>query len=234
MALSGPDAVRAVMGEARCLLLDFDGPVCDIFAGLPASTVAASLRATLEEAGAKLPAQARATDDPLEVFRLSASLGDELNQLALRALMDLEVKAAGTARPTPGAADLMERAHDKGLLVAIVSNNSVAAVTAFLDREGFGGLVQYVSARAAADPSLMKPSPYLLEQALSHLDAEPSSALLVGDSVTDVEASKLAGVVAVGFANRPGKLDRLGDAGADLLVTSIEELADALTKPGRA
>ncbi|MEU6787235.1 HAD-IA family hydrolase [Nonomuraea angiospora] len=193
MAHSGPDAARAVMGEARCLLLDFDGPVCGIFAGLPPSTVAATLRTTLEEAGEKLPAQARATDDPLEVFRLSASLGDELNQLALRALMDLEVKAGGTARLTPGAADLMERAHDKGLSVAIVSNNSVAAVTSFLDREGLGGLVQYVSARAAADPSLMKPSPYLLEQALSHLDAEPSSALLVGDSVTDVEASKLAG-----------------------------------------
>lgn len=39
MARSGPDAVRAVMGEARCLLLDFDGPVCDIFEGLPGAVL---------------------------------------------------------------------------------------------------------------------------------------------------------------------------------------------------
>lgn len=231
MARSGPEAVRAVMRQAQCLLLDFDGPVCDIFAGLPAPTVADSLRATLEAAGAQLPPEARDTNDPLEVFRLSTSLGDDLNRLALRALTELEVKAAATARPTTGAADLMDRARDKGMPVAIVSNNSVAGVTAFLDREGLGGLVEYVSARASADPSLMKPSPHLLDQALMRFGAEPSSALLVGDSVTDVEASKIAGVVAVGYANRPGKVKRLGDAGADLIVTSIEELADALAEP---
>lgn len=139
------------------------------------------------------------------------------------------MKAAGTARLTRGAAQLMERAVGKGLPVAIVSNNSVAAVTAFLDREGLGELVEFISARSSADPSLMKPNTYLIDQALTRLAAEPSSALLVGDSVTDIEASKLAGVVAVGYANRPGKVNRLGDVGADLIVTDMQELANALT-----
>jgi HAD superfamily hydrolase (TIGR01549 family) len=162
------------------------------------------------------------------VFRLSASLGEDLNQLALRTLTEFEVKATATARPTRGAADLMDQARGRDLPVAIVSNNSVAAVSAFLKREGLGGLVQYISARAEADPSLMKPNPHLLDQALIRLNAESSSALLVGDSVTDVQASKRAGVVAVGYANRPGKVERLGSAGADLIVTSMEDLANAL------
>ncbi|MFI6840280.1 HAD family hydrolase [Nonomuraea africana] len=199
------------------------------FAGLPAPTVAARLRATLEAAGARLSPEALATDDPLEVFRSSAALGDDLNQLALRTLMELEMKAAGTARLTPGATDLMQRARGKGMSVGIVSNNSVAAVTTFLDREGLSGQADYISARSAADPALMKPNPHLLHQALRHLSADPSSALLVGDSVTDVEASKLAGVVAVGYANKPVKVARLGAAGAALIVTSIEDLANALT-----
>jgi HAD superfamily hydrolase (TIGR01549 family) len=228
MARSGTEAVRAVMSEARCLLLDFDGPICDIFAGLPAPTVAASLRVVLEEAGAQLPPEARATDDPLEVFRLSASLSGDLNQLALRTLRDLEVQAAETARPTAGTAELMERAHDKGIPVAIVSNNSVAAVSAFLKREGLGGLVEYVSARTEADPSLLKPNPHLLVQALAYIGTEPSFAVLIGDSTTDVEASKRAGVVAVGYANRPGKIQRLGEAGANVIVASMELLADTL------
>lgn len=228
MTLSDAATVRAVVGQARCLLLDFDGPVCEIFAGLPAPTVAASLRATLEETGAVLPAEARLTNDPLEVFRLSASISDELNRLALNVLTDLEVKAIGSARLTPGAARLMETARKRAMRLAIVSNNSVAAVTAFLEREGLSDLVEYTSARAVADPSLMKPNPHLLRQALTQLHVESSSALLVGDSVTDIEASKLAGVVAVGYANRPGKIERLGAAGADLVVQSMEELADAL------
>ncbi|MGW3347779.1 HAD family hydrolase [Nonomuraea rubra] len=228
MARSGTEAVRAVMSEARCLLLDFDGPVCEVFAGLPAPAVADSLRVALRKAGGQLPPEAHRTDDPLEVFRLSASLGKDLNQLALTTLRDLEVKAAGTARPTPGVADLMEQARSIDLPVAIVSNNSVAAVSAFLAREELSGLVKHISARTEADPSLMKPNPHLLDQALIRLNAEPSSALLVGDSVTDIEASRRAGVVAVGYANRPEKVERLGNAGADLIVTSIEDLADAL------
>ncbi|MFB9534501.1 HAD family hydrolase [Nonomuraea roseola] len=216
------------MSKAQCLLLDFDGPVCDIFAGLPAPTVAARLRATLEGAGAVVPLEVQATDDPLEVFRFSGGLSGDLNELALSALTRLETEAAGTARLTPGAADLMTRARNRGLPIAIVSNNSVSAVEAFLDREGLAAQIAYISARSAVDPSLMKPNPHLLDQALSHLGADPSASLLVGDSVTDVEASKLAGVVAVGYANRPGKVERLGAVGADLIVTSMVELADAL------
>ncbi|MFG3441139.1 HAD family hydrolase [Nonomuraea sp. NPDC047897] len=228
MALSGAEAVRAIMDGAQCLLLDFDGPVCDIFAGLSAPTVAARLCAMLEAAGAALSPEVRGTDDPLEVFRFSASLGDEMARLTLRALTELEVKAVATARPTPGAADLIIRARDNGMTVGIVSNNSDEAVANFVDREGLGEGVDYISARSIADPSLMKPNPYLLDQALIHLSADASVALLVGDSVTDVEASKRAGIVAVGYANRPGKAERLIRAGADLIVSSMEELVAPL------
>jgi hypothetical protein len=55
MALSGPQAIRAVTSETRCLLPYFDAPVCEIFAGLPAPTEADSLHATLAGAGAHLP-----------------------------------------------------------------------------------------------------------------------------------------------------------------------------------
>jgi hypothetical protein len=37
-------ALAAIITRTRYLLLDFDGPVCSIFAGLPAPTVAEELR----------------------------------------------------------------------------------------------------------------------------------------------------------------------------------------------
>ncbi|WP_157522265.1 HAD family hydrolase [Herbidospora cretacea] len=96
-------------------------------------------------------------------------------------------------------------------------------MTAFLEREDLTGHVSYISARSAADPSLMKPSPHLLDQALSYLGADPSSKMLVGD-----HGCGPLGVVAVGFANRPEKVKRLAGAGADYIVTDMRELAASL------
>ncbi|MFD0736848.1 HAD family hydrolase [Planotetraspora mira] len=85
-----------------------------------------------------------------------------------------------------------------------------------------------ISARVDPNPGLMKPNPHLVQQATLGLGADPSLTLLVGDSATDMLASKAAGVTAVGYANKPGKADRLSAAGADVLVTSINELLVAL------
>lgn len=52
--------------------------------------------------GGRLPEQVLAEDDPLEVFRYSATLGEELNRATQEALTELEVKATATAQITPG------------------------------------------------------------------------------------------------------------------------------------
>ncbi|MFI0421041.1 hypothetical protein [Spongiactinospora sp. 9N601] len=36
--------VKRLLADATHVLFDFDGPICSIFSGLPASTVAAALR----------------------------------------------------------------------------------------------------------------------------------------------------------------------------------------------
>lgn len=55
--------------------LDFDGPVCSIFAGTPAPVISGQPRRRLRAAGITVPPDARAEDDPLEVSRLTARLG---------------------------------------------------------------------------------------------------------------------------------------------------------------
>jgi len=47
---------------------------------------------------------------------------------------------------------------------------------------------------------------------------------MIGDSVTDIEACNLAGVLAVGFVNRPPKAEALRAAGAVALVKDMHEL----------
>ncbi|WP_234361448.1 HAD family hydrolase [Plantactinospora sp. BB1] len=49
--------------------------------------------------------------------------------------------------------------------------------------------------------------------------------LLVGDSLSDIQAARAAGVVAIGYANKPGKRERFG--AADAVIDSMADLVAA-------
>lgn len=53
-------------------------------------------------------------------------------------------------------------------------------------------------------------------------------ALMVGDSATDIQVGKQAGLHTVAFVNRPSKLDKLAAESPDALIDSMTLLADAL------
>ncbi|WP_255690909.1 HAD hydrolase-like protein [Actinoplanes sp. DH11] len=50
---------------------------------------------------------------------------------------------------------------------------------------------------------------------------------LIGDSLTDIEAARTAGVHVVGYANRAWKVDAF--SAADAVVTSMEDIAAAMS-----
>ncbi|MFK0236473.1 HAD family hydrolase [Streptomyces vinaceus] len=225
----GSDTLAAVVGATRAVLFDFDGPVCDVFAGHPAPGVALHLAEALAAYDADLGSKAYGTDDPMEILRLSPQGGES----ALRAIEEELTKAEVTAvrlagPPIPGAVAALEAARASGRKVAIVSNNSTACVRAFLMLHELRHLVDAVVGRAPYWPDAMKPDPHSLLRAASELKAHPHDCTLIGDSVTDVEAAKATGGRSIGFANKPGKERALDDAGADVVVTSMSSVADAL------
>jgi len=228
-AANSPDGtIQQIVRRSAHVLLDFDGPVCSIFAGLPAPAVAEMYRAALRRMPMTLPAKVQGLDDPREVFRQVADLGPDVAETAQAILTKLETRASRAAQPTPGSAELMATAQATGRTVTIVSNNSSTAIAAYL---GDHRLTRYVTAivgRDEADPALMKPSPYRVRMAISQLDADPGQAFLVGDSATDVPAGRLAGVAVIGFANKPGKADLLAHAGADAVTTRLSDISTAL------
>ncbi|MFB7372554.1 hypothetical protein ACFC0D_22215 [Streptomyces sp. NPDC056222] len=61
------DQLPAVLANARVIFFDFDGPVCDVFAGLPAHDVAKQLTALLSSQDPAAGSKAAETDDPIEV-----------------------------------------------------------------------------------------------------------------------------------------------------------------------
>jgi phosphoglycolate phosphatase-like HAD superfamily hydrolase len=85
-------------------------------------------------------------------------------------------------------------------------------------------VADYVSARTSADPSMMKPNPHLVTQAIVILKADRKSSVLVGDQVSDVIAAHRAGIRAIGCANKDRKVEKFKDASADLIITSMSDL----------
>lgn len=47
----------------------------------------------------------------------------------------------------------------------------------------------------------------------------------MGDSVTDIQGADLASAQSIGYANKPGKRERLAAAGAGAIINSLAELA---------
>lgn len=174
-----------ILSAAEAVLFDFDGPICSVFDGYPAPRITKELREMARQSRDKLAPALEQASSPHDL--LLAAVGElELAQQLEAALQKTELTAIETAQPTPDAAECVAACVSSGRLVAIVSNNYAKAVLEYLTRAGLSGRVSHVEGRNAADPTLMKPDPHLLERATSNLGVTPEVCVFVGDQVTDI------------------------------------------------
>jgi phosphoglycolate phosphatase len=219
------DALDRVLLRTCHLLIDFDGPVCSLFAGTPTAPIAARLRAILTGAGVALPPAILDTGNWFEVFAFAASTSPATARRVESELAALEADAAYTAAPTPDLADVLSACHGSGRQVAIVSNNSASAVRTYLDLHALTRRIGAVAARTGHDPALLKPSSCLIKQAASELGTVPSACALVGDSPSDITAARSARASSIGYAATAGGTRQLLAAGADAIITTMADLA---------
>jgi phosphoglycolate phosphatase len=215
--------LAALLQRTRYMLLDFDGPICAIFAGRSAPDLARELVDALRDDGHPVPERVEASTDPFDVLRFAGTLSPAAAERTDARLRAAELDAARTATPTPDAADLITTWRDAGRLVAAVSNNSQAAVTAYLAEHRIQ--LESVVGRTSPDPALLKPSPHLVTRAIDALGAVARDSVFVGDSRSDIAAGRSAGIATIGYANKPGKHQRLADAGAQLVIDDLRAIA---------
>jgi hypothetical protein len=75
-------ALDDILRQTRHLLLDFDGPVCDLWAGHPAALAADQLRKLLTDQDIQLPDTIATTADPLAVLSYAAAVSPDLTATA--------------------------------------------------------------------------------------------------------------------------------------------------------
>ncbi|MFC5666179.1 HAD family hydrolase [Kitasatospora misakiensis] len=217
-----PQQLADVLRPVKHVLLDFDGPVCSVFAGLPAPEVARRLREGLFATGEQAPAGAAEETDPLALLRLVSNARPDLAASADAALAALESEAVRVGRPTPGGESVLAACVRFGRAVSVVSNNASAAIDAYLSAHRLSGYVAGVFGRTAGDPSSMKPNPRLLLEPMAAAGTQPAECVFIGDATRDVEAGNAARVPTIGYANKPGKQEKLASAGAVVTVDSMQ------------
>lgn len=129
----------------------------------------------------------------------------------------------------PGAAELVKRRAAAGPAL-VVSGALREEVELGLTVLGVRASIQHIV--AAEDTAVCKPDPegYLL--AIRYLaerghEAAAKRALVIEDSLAGVEAAKAAGLPCVGVTHTYSQQE-LGGSGADVVVTSLESIDDAL------
>ncbi|MFD6417595.1 HAD family hydrolase [Streptomyces sp. NPDC060194] len=222
--------LHALLAPVKCVLFDFDGPVCRLYDGYPAAGVAEGLREWVLAEGYELGTAARRTDDPmvllLDIGRRYGH-GGVVEEVEAR-LTAHEVVAVGSAEPTPDAVELIRALKAVGASLAITSNNSPEAVTSYLTgrdlRSCFG---PHIYGRTR-DLARLKPDPDCVLRALASTGAAAADALMIGDTPEDCEAAREAGVTFLGFARNASKGKLLNAAGAQHVVGALRPLLDAV------
>ena len=105
----------------------------------------------------------------------------------------------GRSRPYPGVLEAIARAADAGYIFAICTNKPEVMAVSLIERLG---LAELFGAVCGGDTfAFRKPDPRHLTETIERAGGDPARALMVGDSRTDIDTAKAAGipVVAVDF-----------------------------------
>jgi phosphoglycolate phosphatase len=203
------------MAAYKAIILDFDGPMCNVFAGYPASDVAAAVHT---EFGLDT-----GSDDPLSYLAVPelAPVIDQVHEFITRH----ETQAVESAVETKGLRTLLETP----LAVAVASNNSTEAIERWLELNGLTTRIQHVEGR---NPRAMKPHPTALLNCASKLGLQVNDCLFIGDSRTDAEAAAAAEMPFYGYANKPAKLAIFTSIAVDHTI-DMGTIADYLHRESR-
>lgn len=136
----------------------------------------------------------------------------------------------GDVRAFPGAAELLRRCHDAGLVVALASSSpedELAELRKVIDADD-----AIDAATTADDAEKSKPEPDIFLAAMDRAGVDPERALVVGDSVWDIEAARSAGIGCIGVETGGFSQHELSEKGARQVYRDVDELwRQFLTSP---
>ncbi len=158
--------------------------------------------------------------------------GRELDEAELDNLFDRFIdfyqrNISFDSKPFPGVVNVLGQFRDQGAKLGVCTNKRESLSRKLLDELGLAG---YFDALAGADTfAVSKPHPDHLLKTIRLAGGDPLASVMVGDSGTDVETAKAAGVPVVavdfGYSDKP-----VVEYQPDFLIGHFDELPGAVAK----
>ncbi|MER5222314.1 HAD family hydrolase [Streptomyces flaveus] len=216
------------------MLVDFDGPICDLFGPAPTAHIAEEIKVMARRKWGVLDQAVEDCDDSHGILLKLRAIYERMPPALLsrtpldeahRIVTEYEYAAVDSAKATPDFEPMLDALFDRGKRLVVVSNNAEGPVWEYLKRKQLQSKFVDVCGRDPHEPGHMKPHPDSLRRALKRLDdlgrqPHPSRALMLGDQLTDLMAARAAGVRFLGYTDDAEKARKIGQGGADWVVAS--------------
>jgi phosphoglycolate phosphatase len=143
---------------------------------------------------------------------------------------ELEERNESTAQPYPGAMVALQRVHVAGLRTGVITNKQRRFAVALLERLGLSRWLDLIVGGDSCERR--KPDPQPLLFACESLRMPAPQALMVGDSINDVQAARAAGIaiICVTYGYNEGQDPR--SLPCDAWIDSLAELPALLLPAG--
>lgn len=206
------------------IVFDWDGTLIDSIGAILECTYA-----MLDELGL------RRLEEERVLALIGSGLSDSVSALAPEAGEEIRGQIVETYRRLwfseyhdrsvliEGAAALVDELAAQGVLLAVATAKSRRGLAADLERTGLAGRFH---ASRTADEVAPKPSPLMLLEILDELGVRAAEALMVGDSVHDVQMAHNAGVSVVAVASGAQTAETLQAAEPLDCLPSVVQLVD--------
>lgn len=215
-----------MFSDIQVVLFDLDGTLVDT-----APDLAAGVDHMLEAMGLAPAGEARVRTwighgvNHLVKRALEAATGREreLFERGLRLFLDYYADhLSDRTSPYPGVVEALDALVERGLRLGVVTNKPARFTEPLLESLGLRKSFHAVVSGDAVTEK--KPAPEPLLQAVRLCGGDAQNAIMVGDSMTDVEAGRRAGlgVVAVPYGYNHG--DEAFWTAADVMIQSLSEL----------
>ena len=182
----------------------------------------------------------------LEDIRLQIGKGADLLIPTLLPNLDHNTRAAITdthgrvfkdafldnVRAFDQAPDLLRWVHDHGRKVVLASSAKREELEHYVEMLGVAELIE--ASTSSDDVESSKPEPDIFSAAIEKIGIDPADAVVVGDTIYDIEAAARAGIAAIGLLSGPFDQAALRDAGAIAVYADVSALlADIAHSPLR-
>ena len=133
-----------------------------------------------------------------------------------------EMEAASTTNLQVGAIETLKELKQMNLKIGLCTTSSEKAANYIIKRFKIQDFFQVVVSRDKV--KYVKPSTEQFEVALNALGVSPQAAIIVGDSIVDMQSAKETKAIAVGLPTGMSTLDQLKNNGANYIITSLTDL----------